>query len=87
MFLPLTLGGPQASVYSYTLTADNSTVTSVDLGELGGGRLEAVSDFSEDGETLRTECSDPQTGEVKVIMERTRRKGEEYFGTIIEKSV
>jgi len=64
--------GPHSQVYAHTLTADNATVSLVDLGELGG-TLRSTSFVRND--TLVTQLSDQETNEHTITSSRTRTEG------------
>lgn len=64
--------GPKAEVYSYTLVTDNSTMTEVDMGELGGPQK--TYSYVE-GASLVTNLYDKEDGTLKFISKRTRTPG------------
>jgi hypothetical protein len=65
--------GPQAEVFSYTLTADNSTVNEVNMGDMGG-LMDSVSEV--DGDTLVTYLVNRENKKIEVVMQRMREAGE-----------
>ena len=65
--------GPHSQVYAHTVTADNATVSLVDLGELGG-TLRSTSFVRND--TLVTQLTDQETNEHTITSSRTRTEGE-----------
>ena len=66
--------GPQAEVYGYSLAADNSTVTKISMGNLVGS-MNSVSEISEDGRSLVSYLIGRESGDVEIILTRTREKG------------
>ncbi len=56
--------GPQAEVYSHVLTTDNSTVSTVSMGTLGGGALNAIAFVeSKDKKRKKEEAEEEENGE------------------------
>ena len=62
------LEGPLREVFSYKLFTDNSTVSNIDLGKLGGERLTTA---VIDGNSLVSYLRDPVTQEIDMIANRT----------------
>lgn len=60
--------GPLREVFSYKLFTDNSTVSNIDLGKLGGERLTTA---VIDGNSLVSYLRDPVTQEIDMIANRT----------------
>ncbi len=64
-------------MYSYKLTADNSTISYISLSEFGGGWMKAKAYVEDEGgkQSLVAELENKDTGNVDVILKRTRKKG------------
>ena len=71
--------GPHSQVYAHSLTADNATMSIVDLGDMGG-MLHSTS-FVE-GDSLVTQLRDQETNNHTITSTRTRTEGESIRYTL-----
>ena len=68
-------GGPKAEVYAYTVTADNTTISRINLGEKLGV-LQGTSYIDPDEESLVTNLGKKGSDDIEVVIKRKRNKGE-----------
>merc|ERR1712154_66530 len=64
--------GPHSQVYAHSLTADNATMSIVDLGDMGG-MLHSTSYV--EGDLLVTQLRDQETNNHTITSTRTRTEG------------
>ena len=74
---PPFLEGPLREVFSYKLFTDNSTVSNIDLGKMGGERMTTA---VIDGNSLISYLRDPVTQEIDMIANRTILPSKFFFG-------
>ena len=67
--------GPHSQVYAHSLTADNATMSIVDLGDMGG-MLHSTSYV--EGDSLVTQLRDQETNNHTITSTRTRTEGESF---------
>ena len=68
--------GPHSQVYAHSLTADNATMSLVDLGDMGG-MLHSTSYV--EGASLVTQLRDQETNNHTITSTRTRTEGESFI--------